>query len=60
MDYPKFEYESVVESGAVLEEDAELAYPPGRRFKDDYIPSDSKLGRSGGTNPMEFAAGKGC
>jgi len=29
MDYPKVLYESVVESGAVLEEDAELAYPPG-------------------------------
>jgi len=28
MDYPQPEYESVVESGAVLEEDAELAYPP--------------------------------
>jgi len=27
MDYPKVLYESVVESGAVLEEDAELAYP---------------------------------
>ena len=28
MDYPQPEYESVVESGAVSEEDAELAYPP--------------------------------
>jgi len=28
MDYPKPEYEPVVESGAVSEEDAELAYPP--------------------------------
>jgi O-antigen ligase len=28
MDYSQPEYESVVESGAVLEEDAELAYPP--------------------------------
>jgi O-antigen ligase len=30
MDYPKREDESVVESGAVLEEEAELAYPDGQ------------------------------
>ncbi len=46
MDYPKVLYEPAVESGDVLEEDAELAYPPGRRFKEDRIPSDSTLGRS--------------
>jgi len=33
MDYPKVLYESVVESGAVLEEDAELVYSPGEKFQ---------------------------
>jgi O-antigen ligase len=33
MDYPQPEYESVVESGAVLEEDAELAIPQGEHSR---------------------------
>jgi O-antigen ligase len=32
MDYPKRKYEALVESCGVLEENAELAYPPGERI----------------------------
>jgi hypothetical protein len=33
LDYPKPEYESMVESRAVPEEDAEVAYLPGEKIR---------------------------